>query len=109
VLIPAHGIQGAALATVMAYGTSAVLVLLYVQARLGQNVLRLGLLTLPVVIACGCFLALDSLRFYLTAIPASAVSVFWLIRRFRLFTGEDAVFLKDVRVLAPFAPGAWTR
>jgi O-antigen/teichoic acid export membrane protein len=105
-LIPAYGIHGAAVATVVAYGTSAVLVLWYVQTRLGQNVFRLGLLTLPVVISCGCFLALDPFHFYLVAIPSSAVSMFWLMRRFHLFRGDDAVFLKDLRFPVPLATEA---
>jgi hypothetical protein len=35
--------------------------------------------------------------FLLTAIPAGAISVYWLVRRFELFRGEDAVFLRGLR------------
>ena len=93
ILIPSYGIRGAAFATVLAYGTSAMLVLAYVQRRLGQNVFRLALLMIPVLGACACFLFLETLPFYLAAIPIGAVSVFWLMRQFRLFRGDDAIFL----------------
>jgi O-antigen/teichoic acid export membrane protein len=93
ILIPSHGIRGAALATVLAYGTSAILVLMYVQKRLAQNVFRLTLLTLPVVAACAGFLLLGPFRFYLFAVPAGAISVFWLMHQFRLFRNEDATML----------------
>ena len=97
VLIPSHGIRGAAYATVLAYGTSAILVLMYVQKRLGRNVFRLGLLTLPVIVVCACFLALDTFSFYLLAVPAGGLCGWWLMRGFHLFRGEDAMFLKAFR------------
>jgi O-antigen/teichoic acid export membrane protein len=93
ILIPSHGIRGAAFATVLAYGTSAALVLLYVQRRLGQNVLRLAALALPVVAVCLCFLLLDRFRFYLVGVPVGAVSTAWLAQQFRLFRGEDGAML----------------
>lgn len=102
-LIPPFGVVGAAAATVLAYSTSAVLVLWYAQRRLEMPLFGLGLLALPVVVVCAGFLALDGLRFYLFAIPAGVATSYWLVRRFRLFRQEDAVFLKHVRVLAPLA------
>jgi O-antigen/teichoic acid export membrane protein len=93
VLIPSYGIRGAAFATVMAYGTSAALVLLYIQRKLGQNVFRLAVLTLPVLAVCLCFLLLDSFRFYLVGVPVGIVSGAWLVYQFRLFRGEDGVIL----------------
>ena len=99
-LIPAYGVKGAALATVVAYATSAALVLVYVQRRLEQNVFRLGLLALPVVVVCGCFLTLGTVRFYLLAIPAGILIVFWLMHRFQLFRGEDAMFIGSLSALS---------
>lgn len=105
VLIPPYGILGAALATVIAYGVSATLVLAFVRTRVQGRVFALGLLVLPVVVACVCFLLLDGVGFYLLAIPAGSVSVYWLVSRFRLFRGEDAAFLRELRVRIPLAPG----
>ena len=96
-LIPGHGIRGAATATVISYGTSAILVLLYVQRRLGQNVFRVTLLMLPVTIVCAGFLLLDTFPFYVLAVPTCIVSVFWLTHQFKLFRGEDAMFVGDLR------------
>lgn len=93
-LIPRYGITGAAVATVLAYGTSAALILGVVHARLHGGVFSLGLLGLPVVVVCACYLLLDGARFYLFAIPAAVATVCWLVRRFRLFRAEDAAFLR---------------
>lgn len=101
--IPEYGIRGAALATVVAYGTSAALVLSFVRWRLRMPVFALGLLALPVLVVCGCFLAVEGLRFYVLAIPAGVVTVYWLVRRFQLFREEDAVFLEHLRVPMPLA------
>ena len=95
-LIPGHGIRGAAAATVISYGTSAILVLLYAQWRLGHNVFRVTLLMMPVAIVCAGFLLLDTLRFYALAVPSGILSVFWLLYHFRLFRGEDAMFVGDL-------------
>jgi O-antigen/teichoic acid export membrane protein len=93
ILIPRYGIRGAAFATVLAYGTSALLVLAYVQRRLNQNVFRLALLAVPVLGACVCFLFLGTMPFYAAACSIAAISGVWLTRRFRLFRSDDAVFL----------------
>ena len=105
-LIPRHGILGAALATVIAYATSAVLVLAFVQARLKSRVFDLGLCAVPVAAVCLCFLLLDGFAFFLWAVPAGVLTVYWLVRRFRLFRGEDAVVLRDLRVAVSLPPGA---
>jgi O-antigen/teichoic acid export membrane protein len=99
-LIPSYGIAGAALATVLAYSTSAVLVLLFVQTRVHARVLGLGVLALPVGIVCLCFFLLQGLWFYALAIPAATLCVYWLVGRFRLFGPEDAVFLQGLRLPA---------
>lgn len=101
VLIPRYGLTGAAAATVIAYGTSAVLVLWYAQRHLEMPVFGLGLLALPVVVVCAGFLVLDGMRFYLFAAPAGVLTSYWLVRRFRLFRHEDAAFLQQMRVLVP--------
>jgi O-antigen/teichoic acid export membrane protein len=95
-LIPAHGLRGAAAATVLSYGMSAVLVLSYTQWRLGHNVFRVVLLMLPVVVVCAGFLMLDTIQFYLLAAPAGILSVFWLMHQFKLFRSEDAMFVGDL-------------
>ena len=102
-LIPAFGVEGSAVATVAAYGTSAILVLVFVQRRLNAPVLGLTLLALPVVIVSVSFLLLEGAPFYVLAVTAGSASVLWLVRRFRLFREEDAVFLEHVRVLMPLA------
>ena len=107
--IPGYGIRGAALATVVAYAVSAALTVVYVQRRLQQNVVRLGVFVLPVVIVCACLAFLDAARFYVIAIPAGAVAVSWLVHYFQLFRGEDATFLKDLRYLAAAASGTAAR
>jgi O-antigen/teichoic acid export membrane protein len=96
-LIPRFGINGAAWATVLAYATSALLGLAFAEARLNVRALHLALLALPVGLVCAAFLSMDGVGFLLTAIPAGAISVYWLVRRFELFRGEDAVFLRGLR------------
>jgi O-antigen/teichoic acid export membrane protein len=95
-LIPRYGIVGAAAATVVSYGTSAILVLSYAQRRLGENVFRVAWLVLPVALVSSGFFLLDPLRFYLVAVPAAALSVAWLMHHFRMFHSEDAVIVGDV-------------
>jgi len=98
VLIPRFGIAGSALATVLAYGTSAGLVLIFLQKRIGGRVLRLGWLGAPVLVACVCFMLLDGVWFY-AGMPIAAVSsVVALVAAFRLFHNEDAIFLKELRL-----------
>jgi O-antigen/teichoic acid export membrane protein len=86
-LIPSHGIQGAAFATVLAYGTSAVLVLAYVQRRLQHKVFRLAWLFTPVLVVCVLYLLFEPFHFYLFAPPAAAICAFWLMHHFQLIHG----------------------
>ena len=106
VLIPPFGIVGSALATVLAYGTSAVLVLIFVQRKIGGRVLRLGWLGAPVPVACVCFMLLDGFWFYAAVVVSVAISVLALVGVFRLFHSEDAVFLNDLHVPMPFGLSA---
>lgn len=103
-LIPHYGIRGAASASVFAYVIAAVLALRFAQTRLRTGAFGLSVLALPVVIVCCCFFLLEGARFYLFAIPAAGMSVYWLIRRFQLFSREDAGFLRDFRVAAAVVP-----
>ena len=105
-LIPPFGINGSALSTVLAYGTSAALVLIFVQKRTGGRILRLGWLGTPALVACACFMLLDGFWFYPAAVGMGAISVFVLVSVFRLFHGEDAAFLKELRLRMPFGFGA---
>ena len=106
ILIPSFGVVGSALATVIAYSTSAVLVLTYVQQKVGSRVVRLGWLTVPVLITSICFMTLDGVWFYVVAPIAAAITVVILVVAFRLFHSDDAVFLKDLRLPTPFGLGA---
>jgi O-antigen/teichoic acid export membrane protein len=102
-LIPRYGILGAAFASVSAYLVVAVLALRFTQTRLETGLFRLGALALPIVIVCGGFFVFEGARFYLFAIPAASASVLWLIRRFHLFSPEDAGIIRDIRIAAPMA------
>ena len=104
--IPRYGIGGAAVATTIAYATSAVLVLAFAQSRLKGSVFRLGLLALPVAVVCACFVTFDGLLFYLVAIPAGMLTVYALARAFRMFRAEDAGFFDALRAAARFNPSA---
>ena len=104
-LIPRLGIAGSALATVLAYGSSAVLVLVFLQRKIGGKVLRLGWLSAPVLAACVCFMLLDGPWFYAAAPVTAVISVLALVGGFRLFHNEDAVFLKELRLPMPFSLG----
>ncbi|MDP6663024.1 MAG: polysaccharide biosynthesis C-terminal domain-containing protein [SAR202 cluster bacterium] len=106
VLIPRFGVLGSALATALAYGTSAVLVLSFVQRRIGGRVLRLGWLGAPVVVACVCFMLLEGFWFYPAVLVAVAITVLALVWMFRLFHNEDALFLRDLHLPMSFGLGA---
>lgn len=105
ILIPRFGIAGSALATALAYGMAAVLILIFLQRRAGGKVLRLGWLPVPVLVACACFMLLDGVWFYLTALLAVVINVLVLIGAFRIFRKEDAVFLKELHVPMPLGLG----
>jgi O-antigen/teichoic acid export membrane protein len=97
-LIPPFGVVGSALATILAYGTSAVLVVTFVQRKLGGRVFRLGWLSAPVFVSCVCFAMLDGVWFYVGTPVAAAMTGGALVGAFRLFRGDDAAFLKDLRL-----------
>lgn len=108
VLIPRYGISGSALATVMAYGTGAVLVLSFVQKKTGGRVWRLGWLAAPALVTYATSLLVDGLWFYPAALGLGAITVVTLVGAFGLFCAEDAVFLKGLQVKVPFGLGAGT-
>lgn len=101
-LIPSFGITGSAVATVMAYVTGTVLVVIFVQRRTGGRILRLGWLATPALVACACFLLLDGFWFYPVALGMAAISVSGLVAMFRLFRAEDAAFLRGLHLKLPF-------
>jgi O-antigen/teichoic acid export membrane protein len=107
-LIPRYGIEGAAAASVFAYATAAVWVLRFAQGRLHTNTFGLSVLALPVVIVSCAFFLLDGVRFYLFAVPGMAISVYWLIRRFQLFSREDAGFLRGFPLVGPIVSAGRT-
>ncbi|MDA1166266.1 MAG: oligosaccharide flippase family protein [Planctomycetota bacterium] len=105
VLIPPFGILGSAMATILAYGTSAVLVLVVVQRSVGGKLLRLAWLSAPVVVSCICFMTLDGIWFYAGTPLATALTVLALVRGFQLFRNDDAAFFTDLRLPLPFGLG----
>jgi O-antigen/teichoic acid export membrane protein len=102
-LIPRLGAAGSALATALSWATAALLVLLFLQKRLGGQVLRLVSFAAPVLAAYSCFLLLDGVWFYAATPIAAAAAALALVGLFRLFDDEDAVFLKELRVPMPSA------
>lgn len=99
-LIPSFGIEGAATATVLAYGTSAVLVLALIRQQVGGGVFQLGLLSAPLVVVCASFLLLHGSAFYPVAFAGAAVTGYGLSRVYSLFGLEDREFLRRLG-LAP--------
>jgi O-antigen/teichoic acid export membrane protein len=97
-LIPRFGLLGSALATVLAYGTSAVLVVIFVQRRIGGRFFRLGWLSAPVFVSCICFVMIDGIWFYVGTPVAAAMTAVALVGVFRLFRGDDVAFLRELRL-----------
>ncbi|MBI4381936.1 MAG: polysaccharide biosynthesis C-terminal domain-containing protein [candidate division NC10 bacterium] len=98
-LIPSFGIEGAATATVIAYGIAAVLVLELVRRRLGCRIFQMGALGVPMLVVCLSFLLLDDARFYVVGAVGAAASACVLVRVFGLFNEEDRTFLQDLRMV----------
>lgn len=95
-LIPNWGITGAALATVLGYGTAAVMMLYVIQARLGIATLRFGLLGLPVLMVVLSAVWLDGILFYLAGLGGVIVSTFLLVGAIGLFNKEDLAILANL-------------
>lgn len=106
-LIPPFGIEGAAAATVVAYGTGAFTILEVVRRRLGGRIFQLGALSAPIVVVCGAFLLLDGGRFYAVAAAGAAISAYGLFRIFGLFGAEDRAFLKNIDLVPTFQRLLW--
>lgn len=92
-LVPLMGINGAALATVLAYATSAFLVMRVTGQRLGLPVLRNSLLGLPVLGVVFCSLFLQGLPLYVTGLLVLGGSAYLLARMFGLWGTEEARLL----------------
>jgi len=89
-LVPSYGINGAALATVLTYGSAAAFMLAVVQRRLGLPILRFAALGLPVVVVALCGALLDDLLgFYLAGLAGLVVSTYVLVVTFGLFGRGD--------------------
>lgn len=95
-LIPPYGILGGALATVLAYFTSAVGVMLFVQRRWSLNVMPLFWLSAPVVVTSTLYLTTTGTVFFVLTPLLCAVAVYGLVRRFGLFTPADATFIRSL-------------
>lgn len=88
-LIPSHGIVGAASATVLGYWTAAGLMLAVMRRLLAIGTLRYALLGLPVAAVAACALVLEGIPFYVGGVAAVTVSAYLLIAGFgRLFGRE---------------------
>jgi O-antigen/teichoic acid export membrane protein len=105
-LIPRFGIEGSAVATTLAYGVSAVLVLLLLQFRLRTGLFQFAFAGAPVLAASLCFLLVDGGWFYVAAPATAAASVVALVRAFGLFQRKDEMFLRELRQSMPFRLGA---
>lgn len=92
-LIPAYGVNGAAWATVLTYGSAAALVLALVEWRLKVPALRCAWLGLPVLVVALCAAVLDGGVFYLAGLAGLGLSVLALVVLFRLFRQEDLAVL----------------
>ena len=106
ILIPRFGIEGSAVATTLAYGVSAVLVLLLLQFRLRTGLFQFAFAGAPVLAASLCFLLVDGGWFYVAAPATAAASVVALVRAFGLFQRKDEMFLRELRQSMPFRLGA---
>jgi O-antigen/teichoic acid export membrane protein len=102
ILIPRFGLAGSAVATIVAYGMSAALVLGFVQKTVGGKVLRLTWLGAPVVLVCACYMVLDGAWVYPVAIVTGSLTVLALVGSFHLFRDGDAAFLRELRLALPF-------
>jgi O-antigen/teichoic acid export membrane protein len=106
VLIPRFGIAGSAMATVLAYLTGGVLILAFVQHRVGGKIVRLAWFTTPVILAYGCFAVFESWWFYPAVVVLGSLNVVALVMVFKLFHAEDAAFFRGLHVRLPFGLGA---
>lgn len=92
-LVPLIGINGAALATVLAYATSAFLVMRVTGRRLGVPVLRNSVLGFPVLGVVLCSVFLQGLPLYLTGLLVLGGSAYLLARLFSLWEPEETKLL----------------
>lgn len=106
VLIPKFGITGSAMATVLAYLTGGVLILAFVQHRVGGKIVRLAWFTTPVMLAYGCFAVFESWWFYPAVVVLGSLNVMALVMVFKLFHAEDAAFFRGLHLRLPFGLGA---
>lgn len=107
VLVPTYGINGAAVATVLAYGTAAALVLGLAQRRMGTRVIVLSVLSAPVLVVCLAFFWFAGVWFYVVAGAGGGLSVFGLSRAFGLFRGH--AFAERLLSPIPAVDTGWAR
>lgn len=92
-LIPAYGVNGAAWATVLTYGSAAGLMLAVVEWRLKVPALRCAWLGLPVLVVVLCAALLDGAALYMAGLAGLGASIASLIVLFRLFRQDDLAVL----------------
>ncbi|TAJ23579.1 MAG: hypothetical protein EPO64_10970, partial [Nitrospirae bacterium] len=92
-LVPLLGINGAALSTVLAYATSAGLVLFVVGRRVGQPLLSYAWFGLPVVLVVLCTFLLTGWTLYVCGLLLLAGSALFLARLFGLRRNDEVMIL----------------
>ena len=92
-LIPAYGINGAALATMLTYATAAALLLGLIHRRLGVATWRLAAMGLQVLVVALCSVWLGGVSYYLAGVLGAAVSVCALSMACGLFERDDLAML----------------
>ncbi len=92
-LVPQFGISGAALSTVAAYGTSAVVALATARVQLGLPVLRYAAFVLPVAVAYAASVTLSGWTAGVASVALGAVVTLAVARAFGLRPREDLAAL----------------
>lgn len=108
-LVPPFGIAGAAAATMLSYATSAALVLVLAQRRMGERFVSLTWLIAPVPLVCIAFLSMSNWLFYWVAVPAAALACYGLARAFGLLNTSFLSLLRVVPVEESPAAATWAR
>lgn len=110
-LVPLIGILGAALATLLGYGSAAIMMMAVVQKRLGLPVFRLGLFAMPVLILLLCKLIGGGVYVYLVSGLVVGIVTVMLVHLFDLFGAEAprelSCVIPSVRIRAGLARAFW--
>lgn len=97
-LVPRYGVNGAAIATVLGYGSAAAMMLAVVQNRLSVPILRLGLLGIPVLVVVLCASFLRGEYLYIVGIAGMVLTTYVLVHAFGLFERGDLTVLARANI-----------